>query len=138
MVRMPTADRCARTEIPPVDGCTTEQTIPKSCSDPLVVELRCCIKSKRKNSGLKVRFEMSPSPDLFSTEEPEVPESGVSTPADWSAEHKVQQSEELAVESGCPDVMDDNLGDSRAVVKSEEDGKAENEIRELRGKVKQL
>lgn len=62
----------------------------------------------------------------------------MSTPADWSAEHKVQQSEELAVESGCPDVMDDNLGDSRAVVKSEEDGKAENEIRELRGKVKQL
>lgn len=138
MIRMLTPDRCARTETPPVDGCTTEQTSPKSGSDPLVVELRSCMKSKRKRSGLKVRFERPPSLDRFSNEEPEVPGSGVSTPADWSAERKVQPSEELAVESGCPEVMDDNGEDSMGVVKCEECGKAENEIRELRGRVQQL
>lgn len=80
MIRMLTPDRCARTETPPVDGCTTEQTTPKSGFDPLVVELRSCMKSKRKRSGLKVRFERSPLPDLLYTEESEVTGSGMSTP----------------------------------------------------------
>lgn len=123
------------TETPLVDGCTTEQTSPKSGSDPLVVELRSCMKSKRKRSGLKVRFERSPLVDLFSNEEPEVPGSGVSTPADWSAERGVRPSEELPVASGCSDVVDDSAEDSMGVVKCEGCGKAESEIRELRGRV---
>lgn len=50
----------------------------------------------------------------------------------------MRPSEELAVENGCPEVMDDNGEDSTGGVKSEEDGKAESEIRELRGRVQQL
>lgn len=135
-VRMLTPDRSDRTETPPVDGCTMEQTTPKSGSDTLVVELRSCM--KRKRSGLKVQFESSPSPDLFSNEEPEVPGSRVSAPADWSAEPKVWPSEELAVESGCPEVLDDNGEDSMRVVKCGGCGEAEREIQELRGKVQLL
>lgn len=137
-VRMMTPDRSDRTEMPPVDGCTTEQTSRKSGSNPLVVKVRSCTKSRREHSGLEGRFESSPSPDLFSNEEPEAPGSRVSAPVDWSAEPKVRPSEELAVESGCPEVMDDNGEDSMGVVKCGGCGEAESEIRELRGKVQLL
>lgn len=59
----------------------------------------------------------------------------MSAPAVWSAERKVRPSEELAVESGA---LDDNEEDSMGFVKSEGDGKAESEIRELRSRVQKL
>lgn len=59
----------------------------------------------------------------------------MSAPADWSAGPKVRPSEKPAVESGCPDIMDVNGEDSMGVVNSDVDGKAESEIRELRGRV---
>lgn len=96
------------------------------------------MKSRREHSGLKVQFESSPSPDLFSNGESEVPGSRVSAPADWSAECKVRPREELAVESECPDVVDCNGEDSMGVVKCGGCGEAESEIRELRGKVQLL
>lgn len=43
----------------------------------------------------------------------------MSTPADWSAERKVRPSEELPVESGCPDVMDENGEDSMGLLNVE-------------------
>lgn len=55
-------------------------------------------------SGLKVRFERSPSPDLFSDDEHVVPGRGFSTPTDQSPERVVGPSEEF-VESGCPEVV---------------------------------
>ena len=85
-----------------------------------------------------MQFESSPSPDLFSNGESEVPGSRVSAPADWSAECKVRPREELAVESECPDVVDCNGEDSMGVVKCGGCGEAESEIRELRGKVQLL
>ena len=51
-VRMVTPDRSDRAETPPVDGCTTEQTSRKSGSNPLVVEVRSCMKSRSEHSGL--------------------------------------------------------------------------------------
>lgn len=96
------------------------------------------MKSRSEHSGLKVQFESSPSPDLFSSGESEVPGSRVSAPADWSAECKVRPREELAVEFECPDVVDCNGEDSMGVVKCGGCGEAESEIRELRGKVQLL
>lgn len=111
-----TLNKIAKTETIPVDGFTTDQTNPKSGFGPLVMEPRYCMKSKRKRSGCNVRFERSPSPDVFSNEDSEVPQSGVLNNADWSPEREMWPSEKLAVESGCPvivvmkDIAEDSTG----------------------------
>lgn len=89
----------------PGDGYTTEQTAQQSGSDPRMMNLCSRMMSKRKCGGLRVRFESSPSPDLFSNEEHEF---------QWincqPQQTGMRLSEELSVDSGSPEVvvMDDN------------------------------
>lgn len=54
------------------------------------------MKSGKVRSGLKVRFVLSLSPDLFSEDEPVVPGRGFSTPTDRSPELVLDISKEIA------------------------------------------
>lgn len=79
-------------------GCAREDFQTGSSAD-LVVDPRPGMSSKRKRSGLKVLFEKLLLLDLFSDDEPEVPKSGESTPANWGPDREVWPSEEQTVES---------------------------------------
>lgn len=101
---MLTPDRSGEAGTLPIDDSSREQPTLGSSFNQQAVKARSCMKSEKVRSGLKVRFERSPSPDLFSDDEPVVPGRGFSTTTDQSPERVVGPSEEF-VESWCPEVV---------------------------------
>lgn len=77
---MLTPDKSAEAGTLPMDDSSREQPTLGSSSNQQAVKARSCMKSEKVRSGLKVRFERSPSPDLFSDDEPVVQGRGFSTP----------------------------------------------------------